>query len=241
MVPALSLDPFVALRPRLDRVHERGADNRRMSQLFEVHPDNPQPRLLKQTAQILHDGGIGAVPTDSSYALVCHIDDKAAATALRRIRGVDDRHHLTLLCRDLSELATYARVDNRQYRLLKLATPGPFTFILEATKEVPRRVSHPSRRTVGLRVPDHKVTQELLAMLGQPLLATTLIAPGEQEPMNDPHDIRERFQKALQVVLDAGACPAQPTTVIDLSHDEPQVVRAGRGDAAMLGLSLASA
>ncbi|MFP5398786.1 MAG: L-threonylcarbamoyladenylate synthase [Gammaproteobacteria bacterium] len=207
-----------------------------MSQYFEVHPDNPQPRLLKQAAQILHAGGIAAIPTDLSYALVCHLDDKAAAEALRRIRQVDDRHHLTLLCRDLSELARFARVDNRQYRLLKLATPGPFTFILEATKEVPRRLSHPSRRTIGLRVPDHRVTQELLALFGQPLLATTLIAPGETEPMNDPHEIRERFQKLLQAVVDAGACPMQPTTVIDLSGDLPVLVREGRGDAASLGL-----
>ena len=134
-----------------------------MSQSFDIHPDNPQHRVLKQAAQILHDGGIAAVPTDSSYALVCHLDDKAAAEKLRRIRGVDAKHHLTLLCRDLSELASYARVDNKQYRLLKLGTPGPFTFILEATKEVPRRVSHPQRRTIGLRVPDHKMLQQLLA------------------------------------------------------------------------------
>lgn len=207
-----------------------------MSQLFEVHPDNPQPRLLKQAAQILHAGGIAAIPTDSSYALVCHLDDKAAAENLRRIRGVDDKHHLTLLCRDLSELAAYARVDNRQYRLLKLGTPGPFTFILQATKEVPRRVSHPQRRTIGLRVPDHRVTQELLAQFGQPLLATTLIAPGESAPMNDAHAIRERFQKSLQAVVDAGACPMQPTTVIDLSGDEAVLVRQGRGDATALGL-----
>jgi tRNA threonylcarbamoyl adenosine modification protein (Sua5/YciO/YrdC/YwlC family) len=208
-----------------------------VSQLFEVHPDNPQPRLLKQAAQILHAGGIAAIPTDSSYALVCHLDDKDAAQALRRIRAVDEKHHLTLLCRDLSELAAYARVDNRQYRLLKLGTPGPFTFILQATKEVPRRVSHPQRRTVGLRVPDHRTAQALLAEFGQPLLATTLIAPGEHEPMNDAHAIRERFQHQLQAVVDAGACPMQPTTVIDLSQgDEPQVVRQGRGDVQQLGL-----
>ena len=207
-----------------------------MSQLFEVHPDNPQPRLLKQAAQILHAGGIAAIPTDSSYALVCHLDDKAAAENLRRIRGVDDKHHLTLLCRDLSELAAYARVDNRQYRLLKLGTPGPFTFILQATKEVPRRVSHPQRRTIGLRVPDHRVTQELLAQFGQPLLATTLIAPGEREPLNDAHEIRERFQHALQAVVDAGACPMQPTTVIDLTREDPAVFRTGRGDIRQLGL-----
>ncbi len=207
-----------------------------MSQLFEVHPGNPQPRLLKQAAQILHGGGIAAVPTDSSYALVCHLDDKGAAERLRRIRQVDERHHLTLLCRDLSELASYARVDNRQYRLLKLGTPGPYTFILEATKEVPRRLSHPSRRTIGLRVPDHRVTQDLLALLGQPLLATTLIPPGETEPLNDAHEIRERFEKSLQAIVDAGACPMQPTTVVDLSGDEPVLVRSGRGDPARLGL-----
>ena len=210
-----------------------------MSQYFEVHPDNPQPRLLKQAAQILHAGGIAAVPTDSSYAFVCHLDDKAAAEKLRRIREVDERHHLTLLCRDLSELASYARVDNRQYRLLKLATPGPFTFILEATKEVPRRVSHPSRRTIGLRVPDHPVTGALLDLLGQPLLATTLIAPGESEPMNDPALIRERFEKTVQAIVDAGACPMQPTTVIDLTGEPAVVVRLGRGDPALLGLNVA--
>ncbi len=207
-----------------------------MSQYFEVHPDNPQARLLKQAAQILHAGGIAAIPTDSSYALVCHLDDKAAAENLRRVRGVDDKHHLTLLCRDLSEVASYARVDNRQYRLLKLGTPGAFTFILEATKEVPRRLSHPSRRTIGLRVPAHRVTQALLALLGQPLLATTLIAPGDSQPMNDPHEIRERFQKTLQAIVDAGACPMQPTTVVDLSGEEPVLVRLGRGDPALLGL-----
>ena len=207
-----------------------------MSQLFEVHPHNPQARLLRQAAQILHDGGIAAVPTDSSYALVCRLDDKAAAENLRRIRQVDDKHHLTLLCRDLSSLASYARVDNRQFRLIKLGTPGPYTFILEATKEVPRRLSHPSRRTIGLRVPDHRVTQELLALFGEPLLATTLIAPGEREPMNDATEIRERFQKLLEAVVDAGACPAAPTTVVDLTGDDPVVLREGRGELARLGL-----
>ena len=208
-----------------------------MSQYFEVHPDNPQGRLIRQAAQILHGGGIAAIPTDSSYALVCHLDDKAAAENLRRIRGVDDKHHLTLLCRDLSELASYARVDNRQYRLLKLGTPGPYTFILEATKEVPRRVSHPSRRTIGLRVPDHRVTQALLAELGQPLLATTLIAPGESEPINDPHEIRDRFQKLIDAVVDAGACAMRPTTVIDLTGAVAVLVRRGRGDPGVLGLN----
>jgi tRNA threonylcarbamoyl adenosine modification protein (Sua5/YciO/YrdC/YwlC family) len=208
-----------------------------MSQYFEVHPDNPQPRLLKQAVQILHGGGVVAIPTDSSYALVCHLDDKAAAESLRRIRGVDDKHHLTLLCRDLSELANYARVDNQQFRLMKLGTPGPYTFILEATKEVPRRLSHPSRRTIGLRVPEHRVTQELLALMAQPLLATTLIAPGETEPMNEPQEIRALFQKQIQAVVDAGACSMQPTTIVDLTGEEPVLVRVGLGDPAALGLT----
>ncbi len=207
-----------------------------MAQVFEVHPQNPQLRLLKQAAAILQEGGIAAVPTDSSYALVCRLDDKAAAENLRRIRQVDDKHHLTLLCRDLSELASYARVDNRQFRLLKLGTPGPYTFILEATKEVPRRLSHPSRRTIGLRVPDHKVTQALLALFGEPLLSATLIPPGESDALNDADEISQRFGKLLQAVVDAGACPMQPTTVIDLSGDEPVVLRQGRGELKRLGL-----
>ena len=211
-----------------------------MAQYFEVHPDNPQQRLLRQAVQILHGGGVAAVPTDSSYALVCHLDDKAAAEQLRRLRGIDDKHHLTLLCRDLSELASYARVDNRQYRLMKLATPGPFTFILEATKEVPRRLSHPSRRTIGLRVPDHRVAQALLEQLGQPLLATTLILPGDTLPLNDPADIRARLEKSVQAVVDAGACPMQPTTVVDLTGDAPVLLRAGSGDPRLLGLDTVS-
>lgn len=199
-----------------------------MAQYFEVHPEHPQARLLKQAADILHKGGIVALPTDSSYALVCHLDDKSAVDQLRRIRGVDERHHLTLLCRDLSELASYARVDNTQYRLLKLGTPGPYTFILEATKEVPRRVSHPSRRTIGLRVPEHATTQALLEILGQPLLATTLILPGQEEALNDAHDIRVALEKRIQAVVDAGACPMAPTTVIDLTSGTPEVLREGR-------------
>jgi len=208
-----------------------------VSQYFEIHPDNPQLRLLDQAAKILHAGGIAAIPTDSSYALVCHLDDKPAAQKLRRLREVDDRHHLTLLCRDLSELANHARVDNRQYRMMKLATPGPYTFILEATKEVPRRVSHPQRRTIGVRVPDHRVTQALLGAFGEPLLGTTLILPGETLPMNDPQRIRERLQHDVQAVVDAGACPMAPTTVIDLTRGEPLLVRLGRGDPARLGIA----
>ena len=211
-----------------------------MAQYFEVHPENPQQRLLKQAVALLARGEIVAVPTDSSYALACHLDDKDAVDKLRRIRQVDDKHHLTLLCRDLSELANYARVDNKQYRLLKAATPGPYTFLLEATKEVPRRVSHPQRKTIGLRVPDHKVLLELLALHGAPLLATTLIAPGETEALNDAEVIRERFEKQIAGVIDAGACPSQPTTVVDLtpmgSGDDPVVVRQGRGALSVLGL-----
>jgi tRNA threonylcarbamoyl adenosine modification protein (Sua5/YciO/YrdC/YwlC family) len=211
-----------------------------MAQYFEVHPDNPQGRLLKQATALLERGGILAVPTDSSYALACHLDDKAAADQLRQIRGVDEKHHLTLLCRDLSELATYARVDNKQYRLLKLATPGPYTFILEATREVPRRVSHPQRKTIGLRLPDHRVLQELLSLHGAPLLATTLIPPGATESMNDPAEIRARFERLIAGVIDAGACPSEPTTVIDLTPmgtgGDALVVRAGRGELAAIGL-----
>ncbi|MDT0137346.1 L-threonylcarbamoyladenylate synthase [Acidovorax sp. PRC11] len=211
-----------------------------MAQYFEVHPDNPQPRLLKQAAALLSRGAVLAVPTDSSYALVCQLDDKDAVDRLRRIRQVDEKHHLTLLCRDLSEVSNYARVDNRQYRLVKQATPGPYTFILDATKEVPRRVSHPQRKTIGLRVPDRKGLQLLLELHGAPLLATTLIPPGETEPMNDPSEIRARFEHQIDAVVDAGACPQEPTTVVDLTDmatgGEPRVVREGRGPLAALGL-----
>ena len=207
-----------------------------MAQFFTVHPDNPQARLLKQAVQLLNQGSVLAVPTDSSYALVCHLDDKNAVDQLRRIRGVDDKHHLTLLCRDLSELANYAKVDNRQFRAIKQATPGPFTFILEATKEVPRRVSHPQRKTIGLRVPKHQVLQELLSLHGAPLLAATLIMPDEDLPLNDPEEIRERLEHQVGAVIDAGACSLEPTTVIDMGGDEPTVVRRGQGDPGMLGL-----
>lgn len=211
-----------------------------MAQFFDLHPDNPQPRLLKQAVAILDAGGVIAVPTDSSYAIACHLDDKAAADRLRQIRRVDEKHHLTLLCRDLSEVANYARVDNKQYRLLKSATPGPFTFILEATREVPRRVSHPQRKTIGLRLPDHAVLQALLEMHGAPLLATTLIGPNESEPLNDPDQIRDRFQKVLDAVIGAGPCPDQPTTVVDLTPmgtgGDAVLTRQGRGDASLLGL-----
>ncbi|HZW12432.1 MAG TPA: L-threonylcarbamoyladenylate synthase [Noviherbaspirillum sp.] len=207
-----------------------------MSQFFQIHPDNPQLRLIKQAAQIIHGGGIVALPTDSCYALVCHLDDKSAVERLRRIRGVDDKHHLTLLCRDLSEIALYAKVDNRQYRMLKAATPGPYTFILEATKEVPRRLSHPSRKTIGLRVPENPIANALLEELGQPLLGTTLILPEESDPLTEPDDVHERLQRQIELIIDGGACSFEPTTVIDLTGSEPELLRQGRGDAAMFGL-----
>ena len=207
-----------------------------MAQFFHVHPDNPQARLLKQAVQLLNQGQVLAVPTDSSYALVCHVDDKTAVDQLRRIRGIDEKHHLTLLCRDLSELANYARVDNRQFRLIQQATPGPFTFILEATKEVPRRLSHPQRKTLGLRVPDHKVLQDLLELHGAPLIAATLILPDETDPLNDPEEIRDRLEHQIGAVIDAGACALAPTTVVDMSQDEPVLLRHGQGDPALLGL-----
>ena len=211
-----------------------------MAQFFEIHPENPQLRLLKQAVALLTRGEVIAVPTDSSYALVCHLDDKTAVDRLRRIRQVDDKHHLTLLCRDLSELSNYARVDNKQFRLLKAATPGPYTFILEASKEVPRRVSHPQRKSIGLRVPDHTVLCELLTLHGAPLLATTLIPPGETEPLNDAQEIRDRFEKQIAAVIDAGACASQPTTVVDLTGmadgGDPVLIRQGRGALALLGL-----
>lgn len=204
-----------------------------MSQYFQIHPENPQLRLIRQAVQIVHAGGIVALPTDSSYALVCHLDDKGAVDRLRRIRGVDDKHHLTLLCRDLSEIANYAKVDNRQYRLMKAATPGPYTFILEATREVPRRLSHPSRKTIGLRVPEHAIAHALLEELKQPLLGTTLILPGSDQPLNDPEEIREQLEKQIDLVIDGGSCSLLPTTVVDLSGDVPEILREGRGDVAL--------
>jgi tRNA threonylcarbamoyl adenosine modification protein (Sua5/YciO/YrdC/YwlC family) len=211
-----------------------------MAQFLQVHPQNPQARLIQIAVKLLGAGGVMAVPTDSSYALVCHLDDKAAVDHLRRIRGVDERHHLTLLCRDLSDLSSYAKVDNRQFRLLKAATPGPFTFILEATKEVPRRVSHPQRKTIGLRVPDHPSLQALLQAHGRPLLATTLIPAGQTEALNDAEEIREKYEKVLCAVMDAGACSLEPTTVVDLTPmdlgGEPQLVRKGRGGLHLLNL-----
>ncbi len=207
-----------------------------MSQFFDIHPDNPQARLIKQAAQIVRQGGLIALPTDSSYALACQLDDKNAVEQLRRLREIDEKHHLTLMCSDLSELGNFARVDNRQYRWIKGATPGPYVFILEATKEVPRRLSHPARKTIGVRVPDHAIPLALLGELGQPLISATLQLPGDEAPMNDPSEIRARLEKRLDLVICGGAAPAQPTTVIDLTSGEPELVRAGRGDIERFGL-----
>lgn len=208
-----------------------------MSQYFTLHPETPQPRLIKQAVAILRDGGVVAFPTDSSYALGCHLGDKAAQDRIRAIREVDDKHHFTLMCRDLSEIARYAQVDNRQFRLLKANTPGSYTFILEATREVPRRLQHPKRNTIGLRVPEHLVTLALLEELGEPIISMTLILPGDELPMHEAEEIRERLEKRLDLIVDAGACDVESTTVIDLTSDAPVLVRAGRGDLQPFGLN----
>lgn len=208
-----------------------------MAQLFVVHPENPQSRLLAQAGQLLADGGLVAVPTDSSYAVVARLDDPQAAQALRRLRGLDERHHLTLLCRDLGEISHFARVDNKQYRFLKMATPGPWTFILEATREVPRRVSHPSRKTIGIRVPDHRVALALIEAAGSALMSTTLIPEDETDAMNDPQAIFDRYGNELAAVIDGGPCALTQTTVIDLTGAAPEVLRHGMGDPAVLGIA----
>ena len=207
-----------------------------MTQYFDVHPQNPQARLIRQAAQIIQSGGIVAAPTDSAYALVCRLDDKAAVEKLRRIRGVDEKHHLTLLVRDLSEIATYARVDNRQYRQLKAVTPGPYTVILEATKEVPRRLSHPSRKTIGIRVPENTILLALLEELGEPLIGTTLQLPGDDNMLSDPDEVRERLDRQIELVIDGGAGTLEPTTIVDLTGPDAELVREGRGDPAAFGL-----
>lgn len=201
-----------------------------MSQFFAIHPENPQARLVRQAVEIVQRGGVIAYPTDSAYALGCHIGDKQALERIRRIRKLDDDHNFTLVCRDLSELGTYARVDNTAYRLIKAATPGPFTFILEATGEVPRRLLHPKRKTVGLRVPDNAIAQALLAELGEPLMSVTLIMPGDEYPLTDPYDIRETLEHEVDLVVDGGYCGLEPTSVIDMTADVPTVVREGLGD-----------
>lgn len=207
-----------------------------MSQFFAIHTQNPQPRLIRRAADIIRDGGIVVYPTDSCYALGCHVGDKGAMERIRAIRGIDERHHLTLVCRDLSELATYARVDNRQFRLLKATTPGGYVFILEATRELPKRLQHPKRRTIGLRIPDHPVVDALLAELGEPILSSTLLLPGDEQPHTDAAEIRERLEHQVDLVLDGGSCGIEPSTVVDLTAAEPVLVRAGKGALKPLGL-----
>lgn len=207
-----------------------------MSQFFHIHPENPPARLIKQTAQIIDQGGIVALPTDSSYALVCHLSDKDAIERIRKIREIDEKHHLTLLCRDLTEIALYAKINNAQFRILKSATPGPYTFILEATKEVPRRFCHPSRKTIGLRVPDNKIVQALIAELGEPLLGTTLILPNEDVAQNDPENIQELLSKKIDLIIDGGSCSQKSTTVVDLTGEAPVILRQGSGSTTLLGL-----
>lgn len=203
-----------------------------MSQFFQIHPDNPQARLIRHAVDIIRDGGVVAYPTDSAYALGCHIGDKAALDRIRRIRKLDDRHNFTLMCSDLSEIAAYAKVDNSVYRLLRHCTPGPYTFILRATSEVPRRLMHPKRKTVGLRVPENPIASALLADLGEPLMSVTLILPGEEYPMIDPYDIRDTLQHEVDLVIDGGYCGMEVTTVVDLADEAPVVLRVGKGDTA---------
>jgi tRNA threonylcarbamoyl adenosine modification protein (Sua5/YciO/YrdC/YwlC family) len=208
-----------------------------MAQYFVIHPQNPQRRLLQQAAQIVRQGGLIVYPTDSCYALGCQIGDKPAQERMRVIRELGPEHHFTLVCRDLSEIAHYARVDNRQYRLLKAATPGSYTFILQATREVPRRLQNPKRNTIGLRVPDHNVVQGLLAELDAPLLSSTLILPGDELPLNDAGAIRERLERQVELILDGGPCGIEPTTVVDLTSEVPEVVRVGKGSLEPFGVA----
>jgi tRNA threonylcarbamoyl adenosine modification protein (Sua5/YciO/YrdC/YwlC family) len=212
-----------------------------MAQYFSVHPANPQLRLIRQSAEIIRDGGVIAYPTDSSYAFGCQLGDADAAQRIRTLRGVDERHHLTLVCRDLGEIGRYALLDNWQFRIVKQGIPGSFTFLLPASREVPKRLKHPRRSTIGVRVPEHAVVQALLGELGAPLLSSTLIPAGATEPLNDPGEIRERYEHALDLIIDSGACPLAPTTVVDLAVSPPVVVRRGRGDPARLGLEVAPA
>lgn len=205
-----------------------------MGQFFHIHPENPQPRLIKQAIDIVKAGGVLIYPTDSGYALGCHLGDKFALDRIKQIRQLDEKHHFTLVCRDLSEIATYAVVDNVNYRLLKAHTPGPYTFLLRATKEVPRRLQHSKRKTIGIRVPDCKIALTLLEELKEPLMSTTLIMPGENNPLFDPEEIYEILGEQVDLVIDGGYGDLEPTSIIDLYHDEPQVLRAGKGDVSRL-------
>lgn len=208
-----------------------------MAQFFTVHPTHPQPRLIRQAADILRGGGVIAYPTDSSYALGCHLDDAGAARRIRAIRGIDDAHHLTLVCRDLADAGRFARIANWQFRIIRQGVPGPYVFLLPATREVPRRLQHPKRSTIGIRVPDHPVVHALLGDAAEPILSTTLLLPGDEAPLNDPEEIRSRLERSVDLVIDAGPCAAVPTTVVDLAVDPPIITRLGAGDPARLGLA----
>jgi tRNA threonylcarbamoyl adenosine modification protein (Sua5/YciO/YrdC/YwlC family) len=208
-----------------------------MAQFFTVHPTHPQPRLMHLAAAILRDGGIVAYPTDSSYALGCLLDAEGAAKRIRAIRGLGDGHHLTLVCRDMADAGRFARIDNWQFRIVRQGIPGPFVFLLPATREVPRRLQHPKRSTIGVRVSEHPVVRALLAEVGGPMLSATLILPGDDAPLNDPDEIRERLEKQVDLVIDAGPCPAIPTTIVDLAVEPPAIIRQGAGDPVRLGLS----
>lgn len=207
-----------------------------MSQFFTIHPDNPNARLVRQAAAMVREGAVIVYPTDSGYALGCHLDDKDAVTRIREIRGVDDKHHMTLVCRDLSEIARYARVDNSKFRMLKGNTPGSYTFLLEATKEVPRRLQHPKRSTIGIRIPDHPVALALLEELDEPLLSSTLILPDEHHPLTDVDEIRDLLERRVDLIIEGGAVGLDPTTVIDLTGETPELVRKGKGDVAPFGI-----
>ncbi|MBL4851621.1 MAG: threonylcarbamoyl-AMP synthase [Gammaproteobacteria bacterium] len=206
------------------------------AQFIPIHPDNPQPRLVAQVVTVLRKGGVVAYPTDSSYALGCHIGDKTAMDAIRRLRGLEDKHNFTLVCRDLSEIATYARISNTAYRMIKSVTPGAYTFILRATREVPRRLQHPRRRTIGIRVPDNAICKALLDAMGEPLMSVSLMLPGEELPLSDAEEIREKMANGIDVIVDGGACGYEPTTVVEWLDDEPVLVREGRGNIAALNL-----
>ena len=207
-----------------------------MSQFFSIHPENPQLRLIRQATAIVRAGGVIAYPTDSCYALGGHLGDKNVMTRIRAIRQMDERHHFTLMCRNLAEISHYARVDNRQYRLLKMSTPGSYTFIFQATREVPRRLQSAKRNTIGVRIPDHPITQALLTELNEPLLSSSLIMPGDEFPLNDATEIRARLEHQIELVLDGGACGLEMTTVIDMTGDVPEVIREGKGDLQPFGI-----
>ncbi|MCP4075514.1 MAG: threonylcarbamoyl-AMP synthase [Gammaproteobacteria bacterium] len=205
-----------------------------MAQFFEIHPQNPQKRLIQQAVKIIDQGGLIVYPTDSSYALGCHIGDKNAMERIQRLRKLDNKHHFTLVCSDLSEIGTYAKVDNSSYRLMKTLTPGPYTFLLKATSEVPRRLMHPKRKTIGVRVPDNIITHSILDELGQPIMSSTLISAGEKDALDDAEEIRDKYQHAVDLVIDGGSCGVEPTTVINLIDGNPEVLRFGKGNAEFL-------